>query len=93
MKKLIIFLVILIPFVSALNIGMTPDRILLETQQNKEICADFSLIGDKSLVFLGEVRWSEKPGTNINNYFLLGKEVGVQEKYPERVESGRYQIC
>ncbi len=82
----------MIGFVSSLSFGITPDRINLETQQSKEVCADVRLIGE-DLVFSGEIKWSEGSSKSINDYVINGEDLEISEKYPHRTGPGTYQIC
>jgi hypothetical protein len=94
MKSLILFLAIflMIGLVSSLSFGVSPDRINLETQQNKDVCTNVKLIGE-NLVFSGEMKWSEGSSKDVNDYMINGKDIGISEKYPHRTGPGTYQIC
>jgi hypothetical protein len=82
----------MIGFVSSLSFGIAPDRINLETHQNKEVCANIVLIGE-NLTFSGEMKWSNNPSKSINDYIINGEDIGISEKYPHRTGPGTYQIC
>jgi hypothetical protein len=79
MKKLILVLVffLLINFVSAVQLVVSPAKLEFEGNTNEKMCKTIQITSD----FIGEIitnsKWSDFLSNNINDYQLIDDEVGV----------------
>jgi hypothetical protein len=79
--------------VSAINFGISPKHIEIMTYPESESCANFTLTGDRLVVFTGEVLWSNYKTKNINDYTFSSEEVGIRAVYPKIATPGTWKIC
>jgi hypothetical protein len=96
MDKLISYLIILIlffSFVSSSILGVSPDKLVFNENQNEKICMNFSLLGDSGSIFYGAIKWSEEKSRDISKYTLSSEQVNVYPDFPKQIPAGRYQIC
>ena len=93
-KKYILLLTILLlfSFSSALNFGISPPKINLNIEQGQEVCRWIQLIGEDS-IFEGEIKWSEKKTEKVNDYSIDSENMGLEVKFPEKTPSGEYELC
>lgn len=89
----LLFFILLLSFCSALTLGISPEKIKLSGEINKEICGNFSIIGNENSLFLGEVRWSMENSKDINRYVVSSQEIKINAFFPKEASSGKYQIC
>jgi hypothetical protein len=88
-----IILILFISFISPFEIGVSPAKLIFEGKQNTEICRNFSVFNDEGRTFNGEIKWSREKIKDISKYILSSKEANINIKFPEKVKSGKYEIC
>lgn len=95
MKKYlaIILFLFVISFSSAIKFGVSPDKILLEGNNNELICSNFTLLGDTNLIFNGDILFSERETKELTDYNLSVEEISLKVFYDKQTFSGEKQIC
>lgn len=78
-------------FVSSASIGISPGDISFSGSTNRQICSNFSVIGDGT--FKGEIKWSAKNSKNIIDYNLTSKNLQINDSFPIETIRGNYKIC
>jgi hypothetical protein len=89
----ILFFILLIPFSSSMEVGVSPGVLVLEANQNELVCKNFSLIGQDEIVFLGDLFWSKVESRNINDYKLKSEDMGIEGVYPKNASPGKNIFC
>lgn len=95
MKKYltIVFVLFLISFASAIKFGISPEKIILNGENNELICANFTLIGDSNLIYEGEIKFSEREAKELADYKLNAEEIGLKIIYDKQTFKGPKKIC
>lgn len=88
-----ILLIFLLPFCSAVTLGISPEKIDFSADENQKICCNFSVIGNNGGIFLGEIKWSKIDSGNIYDYNLSSESLGINASFPQEAAPGKYQLC
>ena len=95
MKKysIIILFVLVISFASAIKFGISPDKVVLKGESDDLICANITILGDRNLIFEGDIRLSEVETKNLADYKLTPEEANLKVLYDKETFKGEKQIC
>jgi len=95
-KKILSFsilTILLISFLSASSVGISPTTIKFSQKPNEIICKNFSIFDEGNSLFLGELKWSRENSKNINQYTLSSDELKIESTFQDKIKAGKYQIC
>ncbi len=94
--KLFLFLIVLIisvSFSSAISIGISPEKLEFYGQRNELICRDFSIFGDNSSLFEGQIKWSRIDSKILSDYKFDSSSLKINTSFPTLINPGKYKIC
>jgi len=94
MNKLFLTLlctILLASFCSALNFGISPEKIDLSGQTNEALCKNFLIFGNDSDRFEGNVLWSTIDSRVLSDYNLTNES--VNSTFPALANPGEHQFC
>lgn len=96
MKKVvflgIIGLVLLSVLVSAFNISLTPNKIQLQTQPEKQVCTNISINSEQASIVSIKDFWGRSSSDQINSYGMSRDAVAVKAMIPSREVVGAREI-
>ena len=84
---ILIFLNVLLPSVSALELGISPPEVKFEGKVNQEICEKIKLFSSKSVSLIGEIKMTEENSRDLTKYTLNEKEFDIEFEYPKKIEN------
>jgi len=95
MNKIIclFFSIILLSFLSASTLGISPAEIKISEKQNQIVCENFTIFAEGNSQFSGELKWSKEDSKNLNEYTLSSEELNINASFPKEIRAGKYQIC
>ena len=91
-------IIILISFVSAVQIGISPPQIEFEGNVGEKICKTIKLFSEQEERFIGTDRWSNEKYfvKDINKYNINSSTIGIEFDYPRELiskEKSEIEIC
>jgi len=89
-------IILLISFVSASEIGISPSKLEFSGKVGEVICYDITLIADDKEVLIGKDRWSLRDSKELNDYNSRADEFGIEIDYIKSIEfkgSQDVEVC
>jgi hypothetical protein len=76
-----------------MTLGISPQKISINSSKGQAVCENFSLKGDKDIIFDGEIKWSYIKSEKISDYNISSEELEISSFYPTKINPGKYEIC
>jgi hypothetical protein len=84
---ILIILFVLIGFVSAIKLGITPSEVYFNGYLNEKICKNITIFSDFNGDISGEIKWTKvKDSKILKDYNIISEDLNINSDYPKRIE-------